>query len=229
MSLSKLECLINSGLFAYIDRSEYFDLMDSLDVVERKYKRDEPIFYEGDTIKRVCIISSGSVRSEKNYSDGEVHILSVFDANSVFGLEITMSQLKTTPVNFIANEPTSVLYLSIDSLETHKYRKPVKKALIEMLADENIRMMHKIEILAERGLRDRIIVYLNVLARRAKSNTVQVSMSREQMAQYLCVNRSALSNELSKMKQEGILDFDRHTFRLLQYDEDGMPLSSEEE
>ena len=88
-------------------------------------------------------------------------------------------------------------------------------ALIEMLADDNIRMTHKIEILAERGLRSRIMVYLNVLARKSGSDTVSVKMSREQMAQYLCVNRSALSNELNKMKREGLIDFQRGTFRLL--------------
>ena len=58
-------------------------------------------------------------------------------------------------------------------------------------------------------------VYLNVLAKKSGGNTVQVKMSREQMARYLCVNRSALSNELNKMKREGIIDFHRGTFRIL--------------
>ena len=84
-----------------------------------------------------------------------------------------------------------------------------------MLSDSNIKMAHKVEILAERGLRDRIMVYLNVLRSKAGGNTVTIKMSREQLAQFLCVNRSALSNELNKMKREGIIDFKGSRFTIL--------------
>ena len=84
-----------------------------------------------------------------------------------------------------------------------------------MRADSNIRMARKVEILAERGLRDRILVYLNILRRKSNSNTVTVRMNREQLAQFLCVNRSALSNELNKMKKEGVIDFKRDQFTIL--------------
>lgn len=218
------ECLYNSGILKYLDQADYFDAISKMDIIERKYKRGETIFYEGDSIKRICIVNKGSVRAEKNYSDGEVHILSVFEENCIFGLEISLSKNKNAPVDYIANEGTTVLLLAVQSFDKHHFRKPIKKVLIEMLADENIRMMHKIEILGERGLRDRIIVYLNVLARRFESNVVNVRMNREQLASYLCVNRSALSNELSKMRQEGIIDFSRDEFHLLHYREDGTPM-----
>ena len=223
MSIKYFECLYNSGLLKHVDRSDYFDVIDQMDCLVRTYKRGETIFYEGDSIRRICIISKGSVRSEKNYADGEVHILSVFEENSIFALEIALSERKISPVDFVANEPVTILFFEIQSLGKGEFRKPIKDALIEMMADENIRMMHKIEILAERGLRDRVIVYLNILARRTKSNVVAVRMSREQLAQYLCVNRSALSNELSKMKQEGISDLTNYEFHLLRYNEDGTP------
>ena len=223
MSVKYLECILKSGLLYYVDRSEYAVLIDQMDISERKYPKGDTIFYEGDTIKRICIIDKGSVRSEKNYADGEVHILNVFEENSIFALEIALSQRKTAPVDYIANEATTVVSFSIESLNKETFRKPVKNILIEMMADENIRMGHKIEILAERGLRDRVIVYLNILARRFQSNVVTVPLSREQLASYLCVNRSALSNELSKMRQDGIISFKGREFCLLTYNKDGTP------
>ena len=126
-----------------------------------------------------------------------------------------MSRKKTTPIDLIANEQCRVVFVSMQSIEASPFRNQLHSALIEMLADDNIRMTHKVEILAERGLRSRIMVYLNVLARKSGTDTVSVKMSREQMAQYLCVNRSALSNELNKMKREGLIDFSRGKFRLL--------------
>ena len=86
---------------------------------------------------------------------------------------------------------------------------------MQRLADESIRKMHKIEILAERGLRDRIIMYLDILRKKSGTNVVHVNMGREQLAQFLCVNRSALSNELNKMKREGLIDFRKNEFRIL--------------
>ena len=89
------------------------------------------------------------------------------------------------------------------------------KILTYEIADNNIRMANKVEILAERSLRERILVYLNILTGKAGSNTVTVRMNREQMAQFLCVNRSALSNELNKMKKEGVIDFHKDKFTIL--------------
>ena len=97
----------------------------------------------------------------------------------------------------------------------NKYASQIYKALTFMLADENIKMMHKTELLAERGLRNRIMIYLRILQSKSGSERIDLRMSREQMAQYLCVNRSALSNELSKMKAEGIIDIRGSKVRML--------------
>ncbi len=210
-----LECIINSGLFRNIDKSGYIDAFEKIEIIERSYFRGETIFYENDLIDWVCIVHSGSVRAEKNYPNGDIHIVSIFEENAIFGLEIVLSQRRTTPVDYIANENCRILFLSLKSLYGSRYTEAFRTVLTEKLADENIRMGHKIEILAERGLRDRVLIYLSILAGKSGSNVVTVRMSREQMAQYLCVNRSALSNELNKMKREGLIDFKRHQFRLL--------------
>ena len=211
-----LECIIDSGLLRHVDKSSYIEAFEAMKIVEMSFAKGQIIFHEGDTIDRVCVIHQGSVRSEKTYPDGEVHIVSVFGENAIFGLEIAVSKKKTTPVDFIANENCRVLLIDAGSVfARNPFRDALQKSITEQLADDNIRMSHKIEILAERGLRDRVLVYLNILARKSGSCEVTVPMSREQLAQYLCVNRSALSNELNKMKREGIIDFRRHSFRLL--------------
>lgn len=210
-----LECMIKSGLFQYIDKSGYIRAYEEMEIVERSFEKGEMVFCESDVMDWICIVRKGSVRTEKNYPNGDIHIIAVFDEDMIFCLEVAMSRTRRIPTDVIANEPCRILFVSIRSLESSNLGEPVRRAMIEKLADENIRMMHKIEILAERGLRDRILIYLNVLARKSGSDQVTVRMSREQMAQFLCVNRSALSNELNRMKREGVIDFDRTQFRLL--------------
>ena len=216
MPIKYIEDIVGCGLFQHIRKSDYIDAYEQLNIKLRSYNKGEVICYQGDLIDAVCIVESGSVRGEKTYPNGEIHIVSIFDSGSIFALETAVSKKKTSPIDLIANESCRILFISLYSIDTSRYREGLRNALVEMLADENIRMIHKIEILAERGLRDRVLVYLNVLALKSGSDTVSVKMSREQMAQYLCVNRSALSNELNKMKREGLIDFKRGEFRLLE-------------
>lgn len=210
-----LESVINSGLFGNLKKSEYIDAFEQLKITSKTYNRSEPIYYEGDVIDKLCIVERGSVCGEKTYHDGEVHILDVFEEGSMFGLEVVLSKTRKSAVDYISNEESVVVFVSVNAINKSNYAKEIQSALTNMLADSNIRMARKVEILAERGLRDRILVYLNILKRKSNSNTVTVRMNREQLAQFLCVNRSALSNELNKMKKEGVIDFKRDQFTIL--------------
>lgn len=213
--MKHLEGIIESGLFSEINKRDYIEAFEQLKITGRSYKKNEVVFYEGDLIDKICIIREGSVRSEKVYPDGELHIVDMFDTGSIFALEVSSSRTKKAAVDYISNEESIVVFVSMHSIERNAYREEINRAMLYMLSDANIKMAHKIEILAERGLRDRIMVYLNVLRGKAGDNTVTVKMSREQLAQFLCVNRSALSNELNKMKKEGLIDFKGTRFTIL--------------
>lgn len=210
-----LENIINSGLLREIKKSDYIDAFEQLRITSKSYAKNAPVFLEGDVIDRVCIVLSGSVRSEKNDTNGEIHIVEIFEENSIFGLEIAASKKRISTVDYISNEEATIIFVSMASILKSDYSTGIIKAILLMLADENIKMSHKIEILAERSLRGRILIYLDVLRKKSGSREVSVRMSREQFAQYLCVNRSALSNELNKMKREGIIDFKGSKFRIL--------------
>lgn len=210
-----LESVIDSGLFSELKKSDYMEAFEQLKISGRNYKPGESIFFEGDIIDKFCIVNKGSVRSEKTYLNGEVHIVDIFDEGSVFGLAVAASRSRITAVDFISNEDTTVVFISMHSIKKSKYSAELQNALAFMLADSNIKMSNKIEILAERGLRDRVLVYLHILQAKSGTDTVTIRMSREQLAQFLCVNRSALSNELSKMKKEGIIDFKGSKFTIL--------------
>ena len=210
-----LESIIDSGLLNELKKSDYMDAFEQLKISGRNYKSGETVFFEGDIIDKFCIVKKGSVRSEKTYLNGEVHIVELFDEGSVFGLAFALSKSRITALDFVSNEESEIVFVSMHSIRKSRFSNEINTALNYMMADSNIKMGHKIEILAERGLRERMMVYLHVLRTKSGSDTVTIRMSREQLAQYLCVNRSALSNELSKMKKDGIIDFKGSRFTLL--------------
>jgi len=210
-----LESIIDSGLLSELKKSDYVDAFEQLKISGRNYKPGETIFFEGDIIDKICIVKRGSVRSEKTYLNGEVHIVEIFEEGSMFGLAFAVSKSRISALDFVSNEDAEVVFVSMHSIRKSRFANEMNRTLTYMLADSSIKLSNKVEILAERGLRERVMVYLHILQTKAGSNTVTVRMSREQLAQFLCVNRSALSNELSKMKKEGIIDFKGPTFTLM--------------
>lgn len=210
-----LKCIIKSGLFDEINEADYLKAFEGLRVSGKNMRKDEVVFYEDDKIDKICIINKGSIRGEKTYVSGEMHIIDFYEEGKIFALEESVSKLRTSAMDYICNEDSSIVYISLKAIKALFCSDRIMEVLMRKLADENIRKMYKIEILAERSLRGRILLYFNVLRKKSGSNTVHVNMGREQLARFLCVNRSALSNELNKMKREGIIDFSKHDFTLL--------------
>ncbi len=209
-----LECVINSGLLDGIKKTDYIAAFEQLKISTKRYDKNVPIFLAGDIIDRICIIDKGSVRGEKTYANGEVHIVEIYEERSMFGLEIALSKKREAAIDYVSNEETTLVFVSMKSIQNSDYSKELNRILTYKLSNNNVKMTHKIEILAQRSLRGRIMVYLSILSRKANDQTVTIKMNREQLAQYLCVNRSALSNELHKMKKEGIIDFRGQKFTI---------------
>ena len=96
-------------------------------------------------------------------------------------------------------------------------RRRIQDRLLVLLAHENMRKEYRLAILSRKGLRERIMTYLTMQANKRHTPTFTVPFNREEMASFLCVNRSALSHELSLMQAEGILSFRRNEFTLLHW------------
>ena len=184
-------------------------------ITTKSFVKESLVFLEGDTVNKICIVRSGSVLGEKTYPDGDVHIVNLYEEGDVFALEIVASETRLAAMDYVCNEDAKIGFASMASIEKSAHAEKVMQVIAHMLADENIRQGHKLEILSQRSLRDRIMVYLRILEAKADGGSFNVKMSREQMAQFLCVNRSALSNELNKMKKDGLIEFKGSNFRIV--------------
>ncbi|MBO5460421.1 MAG: Crp/Fnr family transcriptional regulator [Ruminococcus sp.] len=213
--MKHLETILESGIFSEINKSDYIIAFESFEITSEKFKRDEVIFSSGEVIDKICIVEKGRVREERVYEDGEVCIIHTFGANSIFALETVVSRKKTAAVDYVCSEDSSIVYIPYKNIEKSKWSREIMKFLLQELADGNFRNMYKINILARRSVRERILLYLNHLKKRTESSEIDVKMDREQMAQFLCVNRSSLSNKLNQLKREGIINFQKNKFIIL--------------
>lgn len=206
-----------SGILCGIPETNQKKVVQELQIHVREYEEEELIFLEGEEIKQIAILHSGTVRGEKFHMEGAVDLMHIYRHGEIFGAEAPVSRLKTSPLTYVANEAAEVLFIDFPCMMRTEYAADFGLTLLQILADDNIKKLYKIEVLSKRGLRDRIMTYLKIISGKVGRPEFSIHMDREKFAQYLCVNRSALSYELNQMKREGVIDFKKDHFRILKF------------
>lgn len=209
-----MESVSASGLFKYLKRADYEEVCAELRMAPHKYKDQETVYCQGAPVRRAGIVHSGLIRGEKLLVEGNSHLAYVYAKGDVFAIEGAVSGKKTSPLEYVSEGESLALFFDVQRIFSSSYEKLLIKGLLEVLANDNIKKLYRVEILSQKGLRERILAYLHIMSGHNDSQTFRINMSREQIARYLCVNRSALSYELNEMKREGIIDFTGRCFTL---------------
>lgn len=223
-----LSLLFRSGLFKGLDEATGIRMMAQLDPVAKSVGKKSIFVHQGDRIGSIALLKSGSLMGEKYHFDGTSHILKVYIPGDILCLEAAVSRFATSPVTLIALEPCSLLLIPFEritdkALFPAQVRETMMFNLMSLLADDNIRLLYKIDVLSRRGLRERILTHLSIIQEKRNTNPFRIGMNQEQLAQYLCVDRSALSYELNQLRREGILTYRRDSYTFLKPFKDPSP------
>lgn len=183
------------------------------------FEKRELIVHQGDKATHIGILINGRIISVKYHIDGRSQIIRVFSSGDIVGLEAVFSTMVTSPVTLIADEHCSLLffpYKKIISNESLPFsiQKKILQNILHQMADENIKLMYRNDVLSKRKLRDRILTHLSIISEKKNSTSFSIGMNQEQFAQYLCVDRSALSNELNLMRKDGLISYKRDYYTI---------------
>lgn len=204
-------------LFEKVSKTEMPDLLKCLDAYLKFYKKDEYIILSGNTINFVGLILKGRVFMEKEDYNGNKYFYTEIKETNIFGEVFIGSEAGNCTVNYKAITDCCILFIHYDLLLktckkdciAHKY---VQENLINLIASKTRMLMEKIEIISKKSLRDRILTYLSLLMDKSNKNIVRSPLNRQEMAEFLCVNRSAMIRELKRLKEEGIIDYYSNSF-----------------
>lgn len=153
------------------------------------------------------MVISGLLTLCRLEDSGQARDLNWYAADEVFGLQAFFSENGKTPMAVQAAANTEILLFDICSLlKNGRYKDRLKNAALLILADQSMHDILRIEMLLSSTMRERIMIYFKTMGDKCQSNTVQIKASQAELADYLGVNRSALSRELNKMQREGILE-----------------------
>ena len=190
----------------------------------KNYKKDELIILEDENIKNVGIVLSGAVHMIKEDIWGGRTIAAYIGFGELIGESFVFGNVSRSIVSFKAAAKTEIMFLDFDRIvhtcsSACVHHRKLADNMIYMIASKNISLMEKIEVTSKKSLREKILAYLSIQAQRNNSTYFEIPLGRVELAEYLCADRSALTRELNNMRDEGIIDFDKNTFRILsEYD-----------
>lgn len=213
-----ISILKSSFLFEHCDDSAILSIVKCLDGHTRQYQKDEIIYNFYDTIEYAGIVLTGEVHAIMiNRSDNEF-VLCNYNPGSLFGSAYSCIPSEPSNIAITVQKDCTILFLKLSNLFLEKavhcpFASRATANLLKETAQQNIFQTRKVQILTQKHIRDRFLLYLSTLSAQNQSDTGQViylPFNRQELANYLGVERSALSREMCRMKEEGFLDFYRN-------------------
>ena len=214
-----MDLLLQCPLFKNITAENLRAVLGCLQVKTVDFEKNEYIYQTGSPIRNVGIILKGSACIEKIDCWGNRSILDKVAAGDMFGEALSCAEVDSSPVDVVAREKTTALFADYRKIITTCSSACVfHTALIEnmlgILAGKNIMLTNKIEHITRRTTREKLLSYFSSAALKAGSRQFAISLNRQELADYLAVDRSAMSAELAKMKKDGILEYEKNRFVL---------------
>jgi len=212
-----LEIMQNTPLFKGIDSKDMEELLVHLSIGKREYKRGEFIYHAGEYTINMGMVLTGVVHIIKEDFWGNRDILAEIGAGGIFAENYMFLTNVLLEVSVITTEPTKVLFLDVrrlmsGSAESKGSNLIFIKNILSILAQKNLMLTRKMEYLSQRTTREKLLSYLSSESQRQNSAKFTIPFNRQQLADYLSVDRSAMSAMLGKLRDEGILEFNKNKF-----------------
>ena len=207
-------------LFNHISDENLPKALSCLGAKQISCNKGETIFAEGDTAQYIGIVLRGSVQLVRVDYYGNRSILTSIEPPQLFGEAFACAELASLPIDAVAAEDTEVILIDAAKISAQctnicTFHRQLILNLLNIVSKKNIVLHQKIEITSRRSTREKLMAYLLMQAKKAHSNTFSIPYDRQELADYLGVERSGLSAEISKLRNEKVIECRKSTFTLL--------------
>ena len=207
-------------LFAGITETELKVLLDCLNTRQKRYKKNNLIITAGEKTDSVGIVLSGAVHIIREDYWGKRQIMARIESGKVFGESFAGTVIEPIPVTVVAADETEILFINCKRIislcsSACAFHARLINNLSLLLAEKNVALLQKMEHITQATTREKLLSYLCEQARLAGKKSFQIPFNREELADYLSVERSAMSAELSRMQKDGLIRYRKNWFELL--------------
>ena len=214
-----LDVIKSSRLFRDIDDGEIEAMLACLSVSSRNYDKNEFILRAGERTRSIGLVLEGRVHIIKEDFLGNRNIISEARAGDIFAESYACVPGAPLEVSAPAAEPACIMFMDVSRVLTVcgsacAFHARLMRNLLAVLAEKNLKFSEKLTYMTQRSTRRKLLSYLSAESVRRGAREFDIPFDRQQLADYLSVDRSALSGELSKMRAEGLLDYRKNRFIL---------------
>ncbi len=212
--------LKRTRLFAGVGGSEIESMLSCLDARLCTYKKGEYVLKQGEHLSDIIVLLDGNLHIQKDDYWGNRSILGQISVGEMFGEAYVTPESGTLLNDVVALEDSVVVFFDVKRIITTcssacRFHATVIQNMFYAISEKNRKLVQKIGHMSKRSTREKLISYLSEEAKRQNSSSFTIPFNRQQLADFLSVDRSAMSNELCKMRDDGLLEFEKNMFRLL--------------
>jgi CRP-like cAMP-binding protein len=212
--------LKRTKLFSGISEEDFESMLSCLDASVREFKKGEYVFRGGEHIGQITVLLSGELHIQRDDYWGNRDIVNRISVGEMFGEAYIAPESGALPNDVVALEDSTVIFFDVRRITTVcsascRFHSMVIQNLFFALSEKNRVLVQKLGHISKRSTREKLMSYLSEQAERQNSASFSIPFNRQQLADFLSVDRSAMSNELCKMRDDGLIEFEKNQFRLL--------------
>lgn len=210
----------NSPLFNGLSPENRSAILSCIGYHISSYKKGQTVVFEQERIIHIGILLSGTVDMVKEDFWGNKTMLMRIHKDDLFGETFVCGDNTLSVVSFIVSKDAQILFIPFNKAmhtcsKACEFHHQLTENMVRIIARKNLDLMRKVEVISRKTLREKILCYLSIQSQQHESRYFEIPLGRVEWAEYLCADRSALTRELAKMKDDGIIDYDGNCFRLL--------------
>ena len=211
--------LKKTKLFSGVGDEEISTMLSCLGASLFTYKKGDYVLRQGEHLSDILVLVEGSLHIQRDDYWGNRSILGHIGIGEIFGEAYAAPDSGTLLNDVIAVEDSSVFFFDVKRVistcsSACRFHTMVVQNLFFAISEKNRTLVQKLDYLSRRTTREKLISYLSEEAKRQNSPQITIPFNRQQLADYLSVDRSAMSSELGRMRDEGLLEFEKNRFRL---------------
>ena len=207
-------------MFAGVKADDISAVLSCLGARLYHYKKGEYVLRQGEHLSDITVLLEGSLHIQKDDYWGNRSILGQITAGEMFGEAYAAPDSDALQNDVVAVEDSAVIFFDVKRILTTcpsacRFHAAVVQNLFFAISEKNRKLVQKLGHMSKRTTREKLISYLSEEAKRQNRAYFAIPFNRQQLADFLSIDRSAMSNELCKMRDEGLIEFKRNEFRLL--------------
>ncbi|TXJ11151.1 Crp/Fnr family transcriptional regulator [Brachyspira aalborgi] len=217
-----LNTIIKTRLFDNIDKKEIPNILNNFKSQKKLYEKGNIIIDIGDKVEAIYIILNGKIEISKEYDDTRKNIVNILESGEIFAEAMALSTNKISQITAISLSKSEILKINIKDIFDNNLEKNKNinknifiENLLKIISDKNKFLSMKNDILSQKSLRSKIILYLEYMSNMQKSEKINIPYSRDKLAEFISADRSALSRELNRLAKEKMIELNGNKINII--------------